>query len=982
VPSSIPCVTAPPPSPDAEQQRVLDHRGGALLVTGGAGAGKSWVLRERFARLIEGGADPERVALVVGSVGGRDAARTALLGRLPASLPGLQVVTVHGLANRILHERHAVLGYDEPPRILSAAEQFARVRELLANEDPADWPAYGRLLQLRGFVDEVRQFLVRAQEEMRTPESIAEAADRRGLMGWHELARFFGAYQSVMDDLNIVDFGAVLHRAAVAAGQGDPLFDHVIVDDYQDTTLAAEAILKGLGLSDLVVAADASAHVFSFQGMSRQPLDRFTDTFRGAAVVMLSIRHRAPTPPDVEAWVAPHTSEEHAAAARELRRLHVEEGVEWSAMAVVVRRQGAHLGGLLRALDDARIPRAVPERGLSLTAEPATRPYVLALRWLVADATRREGLVEQLLTSDVVGLSPAAARGLVRVARTHTGSVANALDMDEGLTPQETETVRSAREALAKASLFAEMSVQDAFKRLWEDLPCSRRLVERSVRSGDARRELDTVVTFANLVAETDGDADKSVEAFLESLDAGEHGPGHSAWERARPDAVRVLTAHGAMGHEFDAVVVAGVTEGNFPSLSRSEPMFDLAVLDRPITNAERNRDRLQDERRLFDAVIERARHHVVLICADGHPDTDELSVRSRFVSERDIAWAPAPTGPFEEPVSVREAAASWRHDLARVDLPSWRRLAALEGLTVLGVDPGRWWFQRGWTDTGRALHEQIRVSYSRLSNLESCELMHVLGDELGLGRPGGYHAWVGKTVHRIIEEAERGTISSEPPALVVELERRWRPQEFPSTAVSDAFRELAKMHMLRNWHETYAGTPPLGIEQFFEFEFEGATVIGYIDRIGPSLKDGTVITDFKTGKSDNAGKPEDSLQLGIYYLAVQEAESLADFKPVRQVELAFLRGNWKTPNIDFRKMPINERDEERYQRVMRERLGALIHRKEQLNRDEVYRPNPYANCRFCDFKTLCPLFPEGQPVFSAVVPVASLRRAPEVTPA
>ena len=663
-------MTAPPPSPDPEQQRVLDHRDGALLVTGGAGTGKSWVLRERFARLIEAGADPERVALVVGSVGARDAARTALLGRLPASLPGLQVVTVHGLANRILHERHAVLGYDEPPRILSAAEQFARVRELLASEDPDEWPAYGRLLELRGFVDEVRQYLVRAQEEMRTPESIVEAADRRGLMGWHELARFLGAYQGVMDDLNLVDFGAVLHRAAIASSHGDALFDHVIVDDYQDTTLAAEAILEGLNPPDLVVAAHPDAHVFSFQGMSRVPLDRFTHRFPEVVEVTLGTRHRAPGPAAVRAWVAPHTSEEHAAAARELRRLHVEDGIDWPAMAVVVRRQGAHLGGLLRALDDARIPRAVPERGLSLTAEPATRPYVLALRWLVADVTMREGLVEQLLTSDVVGLSPAAARGLVRVARTRTGSVANALDTDEGLMPHEAETVRSAREALAKASLFADMSVQDAFKRLWEDLPCSRRLVDRAVGSGEARRELDTVVTFANLVAETGDGSDKSVAAFLESLDAGEHGPGHSAWERARPDAVRVLTAHGAMGHEFEAVVVAGVTEGNFPSLSRSEPMFDLAVLDRPITNAERNRERLEDERRLFDAVIERARRHVVLICADAHADTDELSARSRFVAERTIAWTAAPTGPFREPVSVREAAASWR-SRARASRPA-----------------------------------------------------------------------------------------------------------------------------------------------------------------------------------------------------------------------------------------------------------------------------------------------------------------------
>ena len=251
---------------------------------------------------------------------------------------------------------------------------------------------------------------------------------------------------------------------------------------------------------------------------------------------------------------------------------------------------------------------------------------------------------------------------------------------------------------------------------------------------------------------------------------------------------------------------------------------------------------------------------------------------------------------------------------------------------------------------------------------------MHVLGDELGLGRPGGYHAWVGKTVHKLIEDVERGDVEKEPRAMVEALDLRWRPQEFPSLAVSEAFRNLARDHMLRNWFETYGDTPALGIEQFFEFAFEGVTVIGYIDRIGPSVKDGTTITDFKTGKSDNAGPPKDSLQLGIYDLAVQESEALAQFKPVRTLELAFLRGNWKRQDIDFRKMPINPREEEQYQADMRERLAALIQRKKDLNASEVYRPNPYANCRFCDFKSLCPLYPEGQPLFS----IESLRRAPE----
>lgn len=958
----------PPFSPDERQALVLDHGSGTLLVSGPAGTGKTAVLRERFARLIEQGSDPDRVALVVGSSAAREAARAALLQRLPNSLSGLHVVTMHGLANRILKARAEQAGGGEPPRLLSATEQFAKVQDLLGSQDPGEWPAYGALLGMRGFADEVRQFLSRAQEALLTPDRIVETADRRGLTGWRELARFLGEYEEVLDALNLADFASLLQRAATEAPEGEPPFDHVLVDDFHDTTIAAEAILRGLRASGLVIAADPDGHVFSFQGTSRVPLDRFAEVFGGDRVELVT-NHRAPEPVVVEAWVAPHASEEHAAIARELRRLHVENGVDWNDMAVVVRRQGTNLGGQLRALDDARIPRAMPERGLSLTAEPATRPYVLALRWLVADDTvEREALIEQLLVSDVVGLSPAAARALLRASRAATGSISNALDVTEGLTSAESEAVVVARETLSRAALFAGMSVQDAFRHLWEQLPCSRRLVDRAGESPEARRELDTVVTFANVVAETDeSSGDTSVAAFLESLDAGEHGPGYSAWERGRSDAVQVLTAHGAVGREFDTVLVTGVTEGNFPSMSRPEPMFDLAVLERPVTNAERNRERLDDERRLFDMVTARAKRRVVLTCADVHPH-DERSARSRFVDAS--SWAPAPWGPFDDPVSTREAAAAWRSHLADEAREPFQRLAALDGLVALDVDAHRWWFQRDWTDTGRPLHETIRVSYSRLSNLEACELMHVLGDELGLGKPGGYHAWVGKTVHSILEQAEKGEIPKEPRALVEALDRRWRDQEFPSMAVSRAFYALAHDHMLRNWFENYAERPAAGIERFFEFEFEGATVIGYIDRIGPAVQDGYVITDFKTGKSDSAGPPRDSLQLGIYYLAVQESPDLAEFQPVKTVELAFLRGNWKSPNIDYRKWMVTERDEEAYQSEMRDRLAALIARKRELNELEVFRPNPYANCRFCDFQTLCPLYAEGQPVF----PLESVR--------
>ena len=66
------------------------------------------------------------------------------------------------------------------------------------------------------------------------------------------------------------------------ATDGEPLLDHLLVDDYQDTTLAAEAILAGLAPADLIVAGDPDAHVFSFQGATDVPIRRFAAAVRRA----------------------------------------------------------------------------------------------------------------------------------------------------------------------------------------------------------------------------------------------------------------------------------------------------------------------------------------------------------------------------------------------------------------------------------------------------------------------------------------------------------------------------------------------------------------------------------------------------------------------------------------------------------------------------------------------------------------------------
>jgi superfamily I DNA/RNA helicase/RecB family exonuclease len=908
----------PPLSPDARQGELLGDLTDPLIVTGGPGTGKSAALRERFARLIENGQDPERIALVVGSRRARRDVREALIARLPSSLSSLHVVTFHGLAHLVLRERFPALGYAEPPTVLPAGDQFALVQDLLLGQDPADWPAYGHLLTLRGFADQVRQFLLRAEESRLTPEDIETKAAARGLSGWRELARFYREYLDVLDADRVVDFAALINRAEAAVSASPaPLLDHLLIDDYQDATFAQEALVRALDAPSLVVAADPDAHVFSFQGTTAVPAYRFTETFPGARHLELTTRHRAPGSIVVDAWSAAHTSDEYASIARELRRLHVQDGVAWSELAVVVRRQGAHLGGLLRALDDARVPRTAPESGVSLAQEPATRPLVLALRWLVASDDERIGLIESVLTSDLVRLSPGSARGLLRLAHARTGTVARALEFTEGLTAEEAAQVEEVRGVFARAEQAA----------------------------------------------------DPSVEAFLASLDAGDRGPGLSAWERRGGDAVQVLTAHGAAGREFDTVIVAGTVEGNFPSLTRPEPMFDLETLERTVSQSDRNRDRLEDERRLFRMVLGRTRRRVVLMASRAH--ADEASTGSRFIEELGLKWIPAPDPAIDEPVSVREAAASWRRSLADRMLPAGERLAALEGLVALGVDPGRWWFQRDWTDTGRPLHQHIRASYSKLDVLDNCELQYVLGAELGLGRPVGYHAWVGSLVHGLIEECENGELPRDPDALAAEVDRRWVPERFPAKAVSEAWRALAKDRMLPNWFGRYGAVPAAATERGFEFAYDGADIVGFIDRIGPDPAGypGMRITDYKTGSADRAAKANESLQLGIYYLAVLESEELKEFQPISGVELSYLKGDWRTGELVTREWTVGTVDrEEAYRNEMRQKLSTLVGELERLNEAETYRPDHQADCFFCEFQSLCPLFPEGRPLFDVGV--------------
>jgi hypothetical protein len=273
-------------APDPSQAPVLEHQRGGLLVTGPPGSGKTAVLRERFARLLEGGVHPERVGLLVLSRRAAREGREAIVRRLARSLPDVPVFTVHGFAFRVLGRRFPDLGYDQPPQVLSAPEQYAVVRELLAGERAEDWPTFGHLLTVRGFAQQVADFLLRAQERLLSPEELAGIAERSDRPGYGELAAFYGRYADAQMAAGRTDFAGLLFQASALLRRdlsAEEALSHVMVDDYQDVTQATEGILGALApaADSVVVAADPAGHVFAYRGGSREPLDRIERTVPG-----------------------------------------------------------------------------------------------------------------------------------------------------------------------------------------------------------------------------------------------------------------------------------------------------------------------------------------------------------------------------------------------------------------------------------------------------------------------------------------------------------------------------------------------------------------------------------------------------------------------------------------------------------------------------------------------------------------------------
>ncbi|MFN2545369.1 MAG: PD-(D/E)XK nuclease family protein [Actinomycetota bacterium] len=960
-------------------QRVRDLDRGRVLVTGGPGSGKTTLLRERFARLVGGGADPERVALFTLSRRAAREARDRLIREIGRSLPDLPVFTVHGFAYRTVIEAGAqALEFDEEPQVLSAPEQYAAVRDMLGVELRDDWPRFGHLLSVRAFARQIADFVLRCQERLLRPDDLDELVEQSGRDDHAEVARFYRRYLDSRDAANQLDFAGLLLQAAslLSSRNGRGPFDHVLVDDYQDVTPAAEAIIAALAGSaqSTVVAADPGGHVFSYRGGSLEPLQRIEESISGIERVDLEGSRRlgprvtalhalaapeadaaAPGSAGIDARVFAHPGEEAEAVAHELLRLRVDHDVPWGDMAVVLRRYGQYLTALRHALTRHGVPFVVVAEQAALATEPVIRPVIDLLRYAFRPE-QREQLLEALLVSPAAGLDPHDLRRLRREARIRDRSLLQLVSGDDAGKPVAGELGERMR---GFAALVGDVEGRDhtepldaLFFRLWSTLPHFRELVASEESN---QRELDALSAFAATLGRfVERRPDASVEDYLTTLEAAEFGP--DPWvapEERRPEAVRIISAHRAQGLEFDSVIVAGCLEGEFPSLSHGSSLVSLNTLTMPRSPAERLRERLAEERALFRLAVSRARRGTLLFASRSTGSRTPRSP-SRFAARLGCTWAASEEPSSRPATSLRGMEASLRGVVAAGDRPRSDRLAAALALSATDAHPTAWWGRREWTDPGGPLFEgEMKTSYSRLSVMENCSLQYLYSVELGLDPDETYQMWVGTMVHGIVDRVQRGEIPREHEEMCRVLDEEWRSDIFPNRAVEHR-RYLDSRDMLWRWQH-HEQTDGVRSEVRFRFPIDGALLRGRIDAIFRMSNGHLRIIDYKTGRSyPTKEEAKRDLQLATYYLAAKRTPELAELGEVGYLQLAYIA--IERQREGFLRREISPRTIDGYEQWAETSIRELLTRI----RSEEFAPNPEADCMFCSFKTICSRWPQG----------------------
>ncbi|MGN0945933.1 MAG: DNA helicase PcrA [Megasphaera sp.] len=273
------------------QCEAVKHTEGPLLITAGAGSGKTKVLTCRIAHLLELGVAPYRILAITFTNKAAKEMKERVENLVGAQADSIWLSTFHSFCAKLLRfEVDGFHGYTRNFTIYDSSDQLVLVKECLKKLNLDDKQFTPR--SVLGTISSAKNVLMDAKA------FAAKASD----FYEQKVADIYAMYQDKLRENNAVDFDDLLFLAVRLLQENDEVrekyqsrFQYILVDEYQDTNHAQYALTKILAARwrNICVVGDADQSIYAWRGADIRNIIDFTRDYPDAASIKLEQNYRS-----------------------------------------------------------------------------------------------------------------------------------------------------------------------------------------------------------------------------------------------------------------------------------------------------------------------------------------------------------------------------------------------------------------------------------------------------------------------------------------------------------------------------------------------------------------------------------------------------------------------------------------------------------------------------------------------------------------
>jgi len=622
-----------------KQRQAVTTTEGPVLILAGAGSGKTTVLVNRIAYIIDQGlAHPYEILAITFTNKAANELKSRIETLLGEDGDGVWASTFHSACIKILRKFIDYTGYDKAFNIFDRGDQTAIVKECIKelNVDAEQFPP-------KAVINEIS----RAKDMLISPQEMEKRYPTDYRMS--RIAKLYGLYQKKLKECNAMDFDDII-VVTVNLFKNNPdvlkyyqtKFRYICVDEYQDTNHAQYELISLLadGHKNICVVGDDDQSIYKFRGADIGNILSFEQQYKNATVIKLEQNYRSTqnildaansvirnnvgrtgkslwtesgSGEQISLYEAPNEYEEGQFIAHKIAKMHRQDDIPYSNFALLYRTNAQS-----RVLEEMLIRNSVPYKILAGTRFYDRKEIKDIIAYLRCIFNPNDNVsLKRIINEPKRGIGKTTVDLVAEIAdRENTSMYSVMCNMEdyEQLKKAEAKLMPFLTLILELNMQMGQMHVTEFIKLVCEKSGYLDML--NSETKMDKLAKLENINELINVAAEYEkGDEQPDMAGFLESVAL------YSDIDDYDEDSDNVLlmTMHSAKGLEFPIVFLPGLEEGLFPNM---------AAID--------NYEELEEERRLCYVGITRAKKQLFMTYAQCRTQFGKSTVSkpSRFIKE------------------------------------------------------------------------------------------------------------------------------------------------------------------------------------------------------------------------------------------------------------------------------------------------------------------------------------------------------------